>query len=454
MTVQFGSASFSYVTDGSSNTTIVGGAPPDIQVGEVMLAHLSGSDSGNPGAGSAPSGWTVAASNYETNGQYRSRQMIAWKVYSGSETAADFTFNITSHGNDDSLVIQRVYGDLDTSNLISIVSGFAGEYTPEKIFPVVTTVAPDSTVVYFASVRNGGSALADDTGQPTGTNILYNRRSRANSSAIRTASAYEVASSTGETQTRTWDGFTSVAQYGSTITVVINEQSGPAPDPDPAIDPTGTDTTLVNGSSHQISFTGLTATPASFSLAYGGNVFEQPNFSIGAVTEGVAIANFTAAIGNLPYTSAAYPASGFSYLVAGDNGTELTLSGITINPSADRSVVTAVNPVNDSTSIIPSWLEGGAVTGDQIDWPKVVGNIQPAVNADFTHSGARIDGNIPWPDSITFTINYWDSITSIRYAVTVEVAYAEDGTGTVIGITTRELTTRSLTVRNLTMRSL
>src|SRR5690606_38612811 len=114
--------------------------------------------------------------------------------------------------------------------------------------------------------------------------------------------------------------------------VYVEIEQDTDPDPIPEIDPTGTDTTLVNGSSQQISFTGLTATPASVSLAYGGNVFEQPNFSIGAVTEGVASASFTSAIGNLPYTSTTYPASELSYLVTMDNGTELTLSGITINP--------------------------------------------------------------------------------------------------------------------------
>lgn len=222
-----------------------------------------------------------------------------------------------------------------------------------------------------------------------------------------------------------------------------------------SIVPSDTDTSLSDGKVHAIAFSGLSsAIPESVIVVHGVTSSVQSDFSLGAIAGGSAIAGFTATIGNLPYTSTSYPASSYSYVVSMDDDSELTLSGISISPAADRSFVTASNPVSDSFSIIPSWVEGGAVTGDQIDWPKVVGNIQPTVNADFTHRGDRIDKKIPWPDSIKFTINYWDSATSTRYPVELEVAYSEDGTGTVIGITVREITIREITARNITARDL
>lgn len=193
----------------------------------------------------------------------------------------------------------------------------------------------------------------------------------------------------------------------------------------PEINPSETDVSLTNGVSQQLVFTGLTSLPVNVSLRYGGTITHQTDFSIGELVEGVATANFTAAIGNLPYTDINHSPIDYSYVVTCEDSSELTLSGISISPSTSRSLVAANNPVNDSTSIISQWIEGLAQSGDQIDYPKQVENVTLTVNPDFTHTGVVPEGE-EFPSSISFDINYWDSVSGERYPVTVEISFKEN----------------------------
>lgn len=421
MSIIFGDASITSVITGSANETVVGSPPPDIQVGELMIAQLIGRDNApsNEGTTSAPSGWTTVAVNNSLDGRYTVRQMIAWKIYEGTETELDFTFSATAFTNDDLLVIRRVYGSLNYSDPVSVFSDIESSSTVNRISPSVTTLEPNSTVVYFTSAQNGSSNNPDNTGEPANTILLHNVRTRAFSSAVRSASAYEVVVVAGDTGTREWVDFTSQSQYGSEITIVLNEEQGAS------INSENTDKELIEGSDQLVSFSNITSNPVSLSISYDGIVVPQPDFTLGEVVDGVADAMFTTNIGNLPYTDINHSPIDYSYIVTCEDGSELTLTGISISPSASRKLVTANNPVNDSTSIITQWIEGLAQTDDQIDYPEQVENVTLTVNSDFTHTGVVPEGEV-FPSSISFDINYWDSVSGERYPVTIEISFEEN----------------------------
>lgn len=232
MAVIFGDFSVSTVTTSEENNQIIGTPPPNIQVGDWMFAYLgnTGSLFADPdGELVVPAGWVQKAANYDRDGRYMLHGGVFVKQYTGTES---FTFGVITDLRDDILIIQRMLGDIDPADPITIVSAYPAEGTQvtDVVTAGITTVEPNTTVVSFAGMRNGASSAAIDTGGPAGMTTRWNRQTRVFSSACRIALASEVIATPGATGDRTWVDLSDDPQYGAGIMFAINEVSG-APTP-------------------------------------------------------------------------------------------------------------------------------------------------------------------------------------------------------------------------------
>lgn len=204
---------------GSSNTTITGTIPSGGQAGDLLIAKIGSYDTLNPSSISA-TGWTIVAENYTTtNGTNTPHMAILRRWWDGSDPAV---FNVGGATGDDQLIIGLFRG-VDPTNPIGAISTFDGSATVTQVtISSINTTVNDSMLLSFCAARNGASSAADDTGQPTGMTIIYNRRSRAFSSAIRTAAAYENIAVAGATGTRQWSAFLTTAGPIRGINIALN----------------------------------------------------------------------------------------------------------------------------------------------------------------------------------------------------------------------------------------
>lgn len=213
-----------------------------------------------------------------------------------------------------------------------------------------------------------------------------------------------------------------------------------------AINPTGTDTDLVNGSSASMVFTGLTSNPVSLQVTWDNGVdtpitTTQSGFSLGTVTDGGATATYTPTIGNLPYSDTTYGTGDYSFLVTCADDSEITLDTLTFSPEAGNEFITLASPVNDGTSVIPSET---LVTGMQIEWPTNVLGDTVTINADATWE-IDFDGE---PKELVFDLGYWDLTT--RSAI--ETTLTTSNSITAEGFTVRGFTAKGFTVDGFTAR--
>lgn len=425
--LNWGSFSVVPVIDGLSNTSITGLPPAGIEVGDWMIAFLAnnnGTVATPNGTLTPPANWDVIASNFADDGRWTCHSAVAVKQYTGTES---FEFGIVAEGGDDILVIQRVIGNIDVGSIISQVT-FDGEPGTDVVTPSINTAVDGQYVLSFAAMKTGGEGIGVDT-PPPGMTLLFDERTRDFSSSVRVAAAYEVQAVAGATGAKTWADFSDIGYRFSGTTIALTEI---AVGDVAGVNPTGTDTILETGTSSNIAFENLTSNPVSVAVVYDDGVsapisVQQSDFVLGTVTDGSASATFTDTIGNLPYTDTAYPAANYSYLVTCADDSTFSLDTLTFNPASGRSVVTAINPVNDETSILTEWNSGVAVTDDQIDYPLSVANgvngITVEVLPDFTHNYEKHPDD-EWPDQITYTIGYWDSVTQTRYSVEVVTVFS------------------------------
>ncbi len=207
------------VTNSSSNASVSITIPSGGQVGDLLVINIASNDALNPSSLSG-TGWNIATQNYSTtNGGTSPHLGLLWRWWDGSDPV---TINIGADIRDDQWIVNLWRGVDATTPIGAISASYVASSSTSYTAQSVNTTLPNSTLVSFCAAKNGASALADDTGQPTGMNCIFNRRSRANSSAVRSAVAYETIASAGATGTRQWASFLSTASYLAAFNYVLN----------------------------------------------------------------------------------------------------------------------------------------------------------------------------------------------------------------------------------------
>lgn len=216
----------------------------------------------------------------------------------------------------------------------------------------------------------------------------------------------------------------------------------------PSVNPTGTDVALTVGTAAQIvmqDMAGATATALTLRYTAGGLVVNtvQADFDYTAADADTGTIDFTATRGNLPYGS-----SGYQYVITLSAGDPVTYAVTSLSPAAGFEYVVAASPVSDNTGIIYQVVSGTPSSGDQAHWQTNQGSFTFDIRADFTFAAT----SETFPEAAAIPVDYWNSETGTWYALTVNVAFNEDGGGTVTGITARNITLRGITARNITAR--
>ena len=205
--------------DSNSNGTVTLVIPSGGQAGDILCACVASSDSLNPSSLSA-SGWSIKTENYTTtNGSSSPHMALLTRPWTGSDPV---TVNIGADIRDDHGFIMLIRG-ADTSNPVSIISpSYVASNSANYTSQGLTTVAANSLMVGFCASKNGAASYADDTNGPSGMTVLYNRRTRVNTVAIRIAIATQTIAAIGATGTRLWSAFNDTANYTAAFNFIIN----------------------------------------------------------------------------------------------------------------------------------------------------------------------------------------------------------------------------------------
>lgn len=365
---------------GDSNTSITGSAPANIQVGNWMFAFIASAGGVTPtGSLTPPAGWAPITSNYNTDGRWTAHCALCIKKYTGTES---FNFQIAAATQDDILVILRVTGDIADVDPVTILS-VHGNFDPTMapVCPGVPTVEPTTTVVHVASQDNGFSANGVDEGQPAGTTMMFNRRSRDLSAAIRISAASEVIASPSAATPRTWTGYSEVNYYSSTFSFAINESGGAVEDPE---------ITIVSGD--DIIFVG--ETNASITLSN----FTQPITSI--EIDGVEVSNLVEVTPNVSYTfnvpnftdGQVYSTLGLVTLVASTAGAETAEIDVTLELPADWEEI-VYSTLSEDEDSLSSVIVGATIETGDIHY---FNSTQITIYDDSTFSDAPDGTVITW----------------------------------------------------------
>lgn len=205
--------------DSNSNGSVTLVIPSGGQAGDTLCACIASSDTLNPSSLSA-SGWSIKTENYTTtNGSNAPHMALITRPWTGSDPV---TVNIGADLRDDHGFIMLVRG-ADTSNPVSIISpSYAASNTTNYTSQGLTTVAANSLMVGFCASKNGAASYANDTNGPSGMTVLYNRRTRNNTVAIRIAIATQTIAAIGATGTRLWPAFNDTVNYTAAFNFIIN----------------------------------------------------------------------------------------------------------------------------------------------------------------------------------------------------------------------------------------
>lgn len=205
--------------DSNSNGTVTLAIPSGGQAGDILCACIASSDSLNPSSLSA-SGWSIKTENYTTvNGSSSPHMALITRPWTGSDPV---TVNVGADIRDDHGFIMLVRG-ADASNPVSIISpSYVASNSINYTSQGLTTVAANSLMVGFCASKNGAASYANDTNGPSGMTVLYNRRTRNNTVAIRIAIATQTIAAIGATGTRLWPAFNDTANYTSAFNFIIN----------------------------------------------------------------------------------------------------------------------------------------------------------------------------------------------------------------------------------------
>lgn len=205
--------------DAASNSTLVGTIPTGGQSGDMLYAFIASNDILNPSSFSA-TGWTVNTQNYSVvNGSNSPHMSALSRPWSGSDPS---TFTIGADNRDDQGFIILVRGADTTTPVGAISSAYTATNTTGFTASTVTTTLPNSLLISFCAAKLGAASYANDTNGPSGMTVLYNRRTRVNSSSLRSAIAYETIATASASGGRTWAAFNDAVSYTAAFNFVIN----------------------------------------------------------------------------------------------------------------------------------------------------------------------------------------------------------------------------------------
>lgn len=191
-----------YVTDGSSNTTIVGNVPTNAVNGDLLIA-IAGAQAGtNPATITPPAGWTTILTNSAENGQWTKPFHISYRI--ASSEPANYTWTLTSDGLDDFVAIHRVTGAYTSSPVSGTPAWDYMDASADAFGPSITTAHANALAVFGFVVGNGYELAAADSNYPSGTTGLYARASRASSGGICHGLATLLVASAGATGVKTF----------------------------------------------------------------------------------------------------------------------------------------------------------------------------------------------------------------------------------------------------------
>jgi hypothetical protein len=204
------------VISGAANTTLSIANPAALTAGRMALFKLHCSATLNPNSVTPPAGLTLIAQNFNGNGASVLHSWYGYAFHTGAEPANwDFTFG--SSGNDDELIVE-VWEGVNPTNPIGTVSAISNALTLSPVCPTITTVGVSSIVLFEVASKNGNSLTAANSGYPTDTTGIASDRTRANSAAFQSGSAYQSYPTAGAvTGTKTWTNYTLANQVCSTV---------------------------------------------------------------------------------------------------------------------------------------------------------------------------------------------------------------------------------------------
>jgi hypothetical protein len=211
------------VTNASSNTTITINKPANVVDGDLMLLKIAQNDTLNPSsiALSDSTYWGAAINeNFGVNGATACHTAYYKKQWSTGD-ATSWTATIGASTLDDESFVFRVTGH-DPVTPIDVAAGSQNStQSTGPVSPSVTTLTDGAVVIYGVSAKNGSVLTAEDLGNPIGTTLIQNKRSRNASGGVNSGLAYELRATAGATGTRTWLAYTSTAQYHSAYSFAI-----------------------------------------------------------------------------------------------------------------------------------------------------------------------------------------------------------------------------------------
>lgn len=212
------------VNNSSSNNTMDYNAPANVVEGDLLILFGSCNDALNPSTLTLDDGWTPINSNFTANGSFRVHVAYAYMIWTASE-GTSWLASIGASTSDDDWFVRRFSGHDPASPIAVAAAAFSDNSSVSPICPTITTPVDDCLAIFAIATKNGTSLAAEDTGAPSGTTLLFSKKSRNFSAGVNTAVAYEQRNTAGATGTRTWTNYLTGAQYWSAYSFAIQAAS-------------------------------------------------------------------------------------------------------------------------------------------------------------------------------------------------------------------------------------
>jgi hypothetical protein len=403
------------VTNVSSNTTIGINKPTNVANGDLMILKVSSNDTLNPSSISL-SDWTLINDNFSVNGANACHTAYYWRIWLTGD-ATSWTATIGASTLDDESFVFRVTGYNPSTPIDVAATSQTSTQSNGPVCPSITTVTDGAVAIYGVSAKNGSVLTGEDTGQPTSTTLIHNKRSRNASGGVNSALAYELRATAGATGTRTWTLYTSSAQYHSAYSFAIRPGSVASID-------------SVNGGA------GITAGSTGNIAVISG--YDSPPTS--GTFGGVSLTSFTADSDSAEFSMPGYvdggvypdPESNQNLVIGSD-----TVS-VALNLPSGMDAVTISSAVDDDDTYIG--YHTALSDGFKIVFPTESGNFSVSADGKVTATAGTREC---WK---------WNSSTGVMSLLNVTVNDA--GMTVTIGLTASALTASSLTSSGLTAAGL
>jgi hypothetical protein len=207
------------VTNASSNTTIGINKPANVVDGDLMILKLSSNNTLNPSSLTLAD-WNLIEDNFDVNGSTSCHTAYYWRIWHTGDSTS-WTATIGASTLDDESFVFRVTGHDATTPIDIAAASQSSTQNAGPISPTITTVTDGAVAIFGVSAKNGSVLTGEDAGNPSGTTLIQNKRSRNASGGVNSGLAYELRATAGATGTRTWTAYTSNAQYHSAYSFAI-----------------------------------------------------------------------------------------------------------------------------------------------------------------------------------------------------------------------------------------